>query len=108
MFPEIIIPPGWRLGFEAGSDVDTVAIEIVIVDDHVTKVNADAEDQPLCLRPLPQPGRGKVETHRRHALVDQTISEYGAAQAAQSHVRLTQTGPPTKVRKILDTTEHVV
>ena len=30
----------------------------------------------------PQPGRGQVEAHRRHALVDQTISEHGAAQAA--------------------------
>jgi hypothetical protein len=35
--------------------------------------------------------------HRRHALVDQTISEHAAAQAAQRFDRLTRVGPPTKV-----------
>jgi hypothetical protein len=54
-----------------------------------------------------QSGRGQVAPHRRHALVDQTISQHGAAQAAQRHDRLTRAGHRPKVRKILDTTENV-
>jgi len=42
----------------------------------------------------------------RHALVDQTISEHGPAQAAQRDVRLTGARHRPKVRKILDTTLH--
>ena len=49
----------------------------------------------------------EVETPRRHALVDQTISEYGAAQAAQRDDRLTGAGHRPKVRKILDTTSSM-
>jgi putative transposase len=52
----------------------------------------------------PQPGRCQAQAYRRHALVDQTVSEYGAAQAAQRHDRLTGAGHRPKVRKILDTT----
>jgi transposase-like protein len=44
--------------------------------------------------------------NRRHALVHQAISEHGAAQAAQRHVRLTTAGYRPKVRKILDTTDQ--
>jgi hypothetical protein len=44
--------------------------------------------------------------HCRHTLVDQTIPEYGAAQAAQCDDRLTGAGHRLKVRKILDTTHY--
>jgi hypothetical protein len=37
-------------------------------------------------------------------LVDQTVSEHGAVQAAQRDDRLTGAGHRPKVRKILDTT----
>src|SRR5580704_12042560 len=52
----------------------------------------------------PQPGRRQAPAHRRHALVDQTISEHATAQATQRHDRLTGVGHRPKVRKILDTT----
>jgi hypothetical protein len=51
-----------------------------------------------------QSGRRQAPAHRRHALVDQTISKHAAAQAAQRDDRLTGAGHRPKVRKILDTT----
>jgi len=64
----------------------------------------------LCGRRLPrrqfghQLGGCQAAPCRWRALVDQTISEHGAAQAAQRHDRLTGAGQRPKVRKILDTT----
>jgi hypothetical protein len=46
-----------------------------------------------------QSGRGQVAPHRRHALVNQTISEYGAAQTAQRHDRLTRAGHRPKCER---------
>ena len=48
----------------------------------------------------------QAPAHRRHALVDQTISKHATAQAAQRDDRLTGAGHRPKVRKILDTTDH--
>src|SRR6202035_5816631 len=36
-------PAGIGQGFDAGGDVDAVAIEVVALDDHVSKVDADAQ-----------------------------------------------------------------
>ena len=36
--------------FQAGGDVDAVAVEIVLVDDHVAQVDPDAEHDPGVLR----------------------------------------------------------
>ena len=46
-----------------------------------------------------QLGRRQVEAHRRHALVNQTISQHAAAQAAQRHDRLTRAGHRLEVQK---------
>ena len=49
----------------------------------------------------------RLQAHRRHALVDQTVSEHGAAQAAQRNHRLTGAGHRPKVREILDITRPI-
>jgi hypothetical protein len=46
----------------------------------------------------------RIKAVCQRALVDQTISAYGAAQAVQRHDRLTGPGHRPKVRKILHTT----
>ena len=46
-----------------------------------------------------EPGRGQAAPHRRHALVDQKISEHAAAQAAQRIDRLTRAGHRPKCEK---------
>ena len=46
-----------------------------------------------------QPGRRQAPAHRRHALVDQTVSEHGAAQAAQRDDRLTGAGHRPKCER---------
>jgi mutator family transposase len=64
----------------------------------------------LCGRRLPRRQFGNLlggcqaAPYSWHALVDQTISGHGAAQAAQRHDRLTGAGHRPKVRKILGTT----
>ena len=76
--------------------------------DHARDPPAHARGRRLPRRQLgPQPGRRQAAAHRRHALVDQTVSEHGPAQAAQRDDRLTGAGHRPKVRKILDTTRHV-
>ena len=67
---------------------------------HARDSPTHARGRRLSRRQLgPQSGRRQAPAHRRHALVDQTISEHGAAQAAQRDDRLTQSGPPTQSAK---------
>jgi hypothetical protein len=46
-----------------------------------------------------QPGCRQTTPHRRHPLVDQTVSQHGAAQAAQCHHRLTGAGHRPKCER---------
>ena len=48
---------------------------------------------------LPQPRRGQATPHRRHPMVDQTVFEHAAAQAAQRHDRLTRAGHRPKCER---------
>ncbi len=63
-----------------------------------------ASSGPLPRRPIgPQPGRGQVETHRWHQMVQQALHEHGPAQSAGQGCLMEQPAKPN-VPKILDTT----
>ena len=62
----------------------------------------------------PQPGRGPAEAHRRHALVDQTVSEHGPAEGpcrSERHHRLSPSRPPLSqnqsAKELDSTTDHL-
>jgi hypothetical protein len=64
-------PAGRGQSLEAGGDVDAVAVDVVVLDDHVTEVDADAERDPLAVRhPVIALGHGALNLDRALDSVD--------------------------------------
>jgi len=63
---ELQTPPGFRDAFQPRGDVDAIAKDIVVVDDDVADVNADAEFDSGVLRHIGiLPGHAALELDRR-------------------------------------------
>ena len=66
---------GLRQALQAGGDVDAVAEEIAVLEDHVAQIDADAEADALVLR--------RVRLPLGHALLDQHGALHGVDHAAE-------------------------